>query len=969
MGITTEEQNTVQVIATTTSLMSICGSTAIIVTLLRRKKQSGLLRLSTTDRLVLVMSILDIVASCFFGLGELPYVAGGSDGGFCQFQGFMIQIFSLSTVFWNSCMAHNLYNWVVLKKDLASLSSNLKYYIAVSVGMPFCFAVGLIAGQKLGFASLWCWIEGNTGSLRFTCFYMFVVMAWIYNLFVFLRVSYAIRHRMKKGGMSGNSAIAIAQNAVRRKMTQYLLIFFIIWFFGLLNRTIQDLSGTTVFWALVLHVLFVPMQGFLNAVVYGGLFETKVFLDISEYIYNSPPVAFVSNRCCSKDSRCFKNGPLASLLQNAAPSFTRSFEGPQSRGAYNAKAKKVSKSLFISTYNLAEKPLGDLGDLSRWIPAGYDLYAIGVQECMCLNELRDELWKYLGGHQAYRMFIAEIGSTNTALGFHGMIAVTIFARAADVDSGAFFMPESNATEIKKGADLIVTKAPNKGAVGLPFIYHDTSMAFFTGHFAANSKGRNRLKNRLDDSRDTLTKAVLTADDIGFDAHLTHHFVFVFGDLNFRCGSSPENVLSLISKACKLERDAYWGAAQGWTKKAYALLDVGKECKRIPKAAADAWASVLSLDELQMAMGHNEIFSNFDEPGGGLPQFPPSFRRKMGDEGACGDYVDVPQLLNAFTTNVNEKKANKDDKKAKDAPEEEPVGVDLAPRSTTVKESIEAKLKLGERIPSYTDRILFHALPDKKCDITPLAYELCDEMTGSDHRPVSGSFKFLVNDMIRRGGTAADTTEDDDAEVSESRTLYQSTDGTRGKNQGTKCTFRFHANKFQAVEANFAEKAEEVVVVFPLPTEDPLVEERRVHALAKAIGGAGAGGRKVAFQAKRASDVEYVEIAHLMNNERKVAWKKCQRVHGEGIKMISECRPELGVHALIKLNDKNGACLGQGVVSFGDYMTKVTDGETCTFRPQVDMGMGGKKLGVMECSIDLVELWAMTSLTNAADNIV
>lgn len=244
MGITTEEQNTVQVIATTTSLMSICGSTAIIVTLLRRKKQSGLLRLSTTDRLVLVMSILDIVASCFFGLGELPYVAGGSDGGFCQFQGFMIQIFSLSTVFWNSCMAHNLYNWVVLKKDLASLSSNLKYYIAVSVGMPFCFAVGLIAGQKLGFASLWCWIEGNTGSLRFTCFYMFVVMAWIYNLFVFLRVSYAIRHRMKKGGMSGNSAIAIAQNAVRRKMTQYLLIFFIIWFFGLLNRTIQDLSGT-----------------------------------------------------------------------------------------------------------------------------------------------------------------------------------------------------------------------------------------------------------------------------------------------------------------------------------------------------------------------------------------------------------------------------------------------------------------------------------------------------------------------------------------------------------------------------------------------------------------------------------------------------------------------------------------------------------------------------------------------------
>ena len=86
MALPTNKQDVVQVIATTTSLMSICGSCAIIITLLRRKHLSGLQRLDTTDRLVLVMSILDIIASFFFGLGELPYVAGGDDGGFCQFQ-------------------------------------------------------------------------------------------------------------------------------------------------------------------------------------------------------------------------------------------------------------------------------------------------------------------------------------------------------------------------------------------------------------------------------------------------------------------------------------------------------------------------------------------------------------------------------------------------------------------------------------------------------------------------------------------------------------------------------------------------------------------------------------------------------------------------------------------------------------------------------------------------------------------
>lgn len=946
--------------------MSICGSCAIIITLLRRKHLSGLQRLDTTDRLVLVMSILDIIASFFFGLGELPYVAGGDDGGFCQFQGFMIQTFSLSTVFWNSCMAHNLYSWVVQKKDLASLSTNLKYYIALSVGVPFCFAVGLIAGQRLGFASLWCWIEGNTGALRFTCFYMFVVMAWIYNLFVFLRVSYAIRHRTKKAKRSETSAIVVAQNAVRRKMIQYLLIFFVIWFFGLLNRSIQDLSGSDVFWAIVLHVLFVPMQGFLNAIVYGGLFETKMFVDFSNSVCNSPPISFVRSTFCSNDSRCFKNGALASLLQNAAPSLTRTSSNTRARDSYTPRANKLSKSLFVSTYNLAEKPLADLGDFSCWIPLGYDVYAIGVQECMVLDELREAIWKYLGGREAYRIFIAEIGSTNTALGFHGMIAVTVFARATDVDSGAFFMPESNAIEVKKGADLILTKAPNKGAVGLPFIYHDTSMAFFTGHFAANSKGRNRLNKRLDDSRDTLTKAVLTADDINFDAHLTHHFVFVFGDLNFRCGSSPENVLSLVSKACKAERDSSWGGAQAWTRQAYSLLDVGKEGEKLSKEAADAWANVLSLDELQMVMKHKEIFDNFKEPGG-LPQFPPSFRRKMGGEGECGDYTDASKLHGAFTTNVKEKSA-KEDKKGKDTDKDE-RRTDV-PRSTTVQQSIEAGLKLGERIPSYTDRILYHSLPDKEVDIVPLAYQLCDTMTGSDHRPVSGSFKILVDDRIKRGGAVTDGANEDDAVDDEtSHSLYQSLDGASGaKNQGTKCVFKFHANDFKVMEGDFAQKAEEVVVVFPLPTEDPLVEERRVHALAKAIGGAGGGGKQVAFQTKNDPKIVYVETSHFMKNEKKIAWKRCEGLGGQGVGMISECRPELGVHALIKLNDKNGKCLGQGVVSFGDYMSRVTKGETCTFKTRVDMGVGGKKLGDLDCMINIVEMWEMSSVVEADDRV-
>ncbi|GMH66120.1 hypothetical protein TrRE_jg3473 [Triparma retinervis] len=89
-------------------------------------------------------------------------------------------------------------------------------------------------------------------------------------------------------------------------------------------------------------------------------------------------------------------------------------------------------------------------------------------------------------------------------------------------------------------------------------------------------------------------------------------------------------------------------------------------------------------------------------------------------------------------------------------------------------------------------------------------------------------------------------------------------------------------------------------------------------------------------------------------------------------MISECRPELGVHALIKLKikDKRGSCLGQGVVSFGEFMTRVTNGETCSFTATVDMGIRGKKLGVLQCTFDIVELWEMQSLSSEdAENVV
>jgi len=923
------------------------------------------LRLPTTDRLVLVMSALDILASLFFAFGELPHEVSE---GFCDFQGFGVQTFGLATVFWNSCMAHNLYSWVVAKKDLASLGSNMRYYLAISMGVPTAFAVGLLAGGQFGWSSIWCWIESSSNGLRFACFYLFVVLAWLYNGVVFVAVTLSIRSRLADRRSPASSAIATAQNNVRRKMTQYIFVFFFVWFFGLLNRTVQDLVSGTVFWPMLLHVTFVPLQGFLNAVVYGGLLETTAVQEFVRRAAENGAVGWMFKPCARGMPQEEKN-----LLANGAPI---------ARGVWEKKPKNRKKkiSVFISTYNLAEKTLDELGDLSSWIPPGHDLYAIGVQECMCMDPLRSKLLYMLGGPGSYEMYTAEIGSTNTALGFHGMIAVTIYARSSYVESGSFYMPSSNTTEVKKGADLIVTKAPNKGAVGVPFVVCDTSLCFFTGHFAANSKGRNRLAARIADSKDTLAKAVLTSDDIKFDCHLTHHYTFLFGDLNFRCVSNPPNVLSLVSAACKLERDASWGGRPGWRSEAYGRLSPGGRPKVLGARAAGAWAEVAALDELRLVMSHEEIFVGFEEPGGG-PEFPPSFRRKMGAEGDCGDYCDKGKLLAAFTTNVKEKKAEEGDKNKGGGGGDAVDGVDAAERggvrSTGVQDSIKVKLKLGERIPSYTDRVLYHALPDKEQDIEANAYELCDSCCESDHRPVSAQFDIYVDDSIRRGAVG----EVDDGND------YRSMEGGSTRYSGTRCTFLLKAFNMRVVGPGEAGDSppsernslrtgeleslvEEVVIVFPLPTEDPLIEERRVHALASAMGGASQVAKNGALFTSK-DGVKRVSVVQddLWQNEKRVAWRNCVDEDSEGVIMISECRPELGVHALLKVNDARGECIGQVVMGFGDYLLQVTSGKPCTVTSTMPMTKGGKKVGELTAVFNLSELFRVDANAAGGDNLV
>ncbi|GLD93852.1 hypothetical protein PINS_up002457 [Pythium insidiosum] len=88
--------------------------------------------------------------------------------------------------------------------------------------------------------------------------------------------------------------------------------------------------------------------------------------------------------------------------------------------------------LFVTTFNMGEGSITH-DELAKWIPRGYDIYVIGVQECLQLQELRQMLRRHIEGDEQrsgarasstrsrlvrYKMFCREIGSATTTLGYH-----------------------------------------------------------------------------------------------------------------------------------------------------------------------------------------------------------------------------------------------------------------------------------------------------------------------------------------------------------------------------------------------------------------------------------------------------------------------------------------------------------------------------------------------------------------------
>lgn len=577
--------------------------------------------------------------------------------------------YGMADIGWSTYMSYELYNWIVNKNHPDKISKNIpRAFIAILILTGLLALILLIIGVY-SIADGWCWIDTEYTQLRFYCFYLWLLVSWVGMIFILYSVSKLFKRsqlELSQSNMNQNISnrsaimnsistmsfnnlvdVATSEKTIQLKLKFYIGIFVFTWFFGLLNRFVSYLYNRPVFITAILESLFVPLQGYLNSIVYSSYFN-KVLLKTST---PSTKKSFF---------RSIIDLKYEDIVIDESTSTIPSFKPD------NYVSKQYS--IFSTTLNFGESTYENLIlEINSWIVHGHDIYVICFQECIDFEKLKQIILEHLGGSSEYTVFSNEIGSSSRSLGYHGYIGIFVYVRTHDIVEGHIAPTIAVNNTLASGTNLLWTKAQNKGAVGLTFQIYDTSIGFISCHLPSDSKGKSKLYKRNLSAQSILKDLNLIPEDNGFDIQFQHDHLLVLGDLNYRMETDlmngPHNLLYKVIQACSIEKDALLNTStvltsvSSWLELKYNLLRELND-RLYPSISHQqllllakfqsyhAWSSILSIDELRTIMEVNDAFYKFYEP---LPMFPPSYKRVKGYYGGdCGDYTDINTVIKGYS---------------------------------------------------------------------------------------------------------------------------------------------------------------------------------------------------------------------------------------------------------------------------------------------------------------------------------
>ena len=372
----------------------------------------------------------------------------------------------------------------------------------------------------------------------------------------------------------------------------YLTIFICFSTFGLVNRLVQFIAPEDAnapwFVMLMLQALTMPLQGLANAIAFGRALRPQAKRQVRALGIDASGAAVIEAEV-AQDAAATLGGPVTATAQ-----------------------------IFAGSFNVGEANPPPADELRRWLPPSKDVYIIGLQECLDTHKWGAAVADALGGAERWHVTERHMGSGATALGYHGFILLLVLVRADWHASGEWSevrLGRGGGASVRRGKNLGVKRAENKGAVGAAFRFHATTLAVAACHLAADKKGRSGRQKRVHDLQSVLRDLELEYDDpYGFDVTFYCHHLLLLGDLNFRVNVSADEAIEHIGK-----RDL---------------------------------APLLASDELGGAMASGEHLNGFTEH---PIAFPPTFRRIVGaaladdERGADGPPIDAERLHALYST--------------------------------------------------------------------------------------------------------------------------------------------------------------------------------------------------------------------------------------------------------------------------------------------------------------------------------
>lgn len=426
--------------------------------------------------------VLNLIISLMYAIG----LSRNHIHGFCQLQGFTIQWIGLAEALCIVNINYSLYGWIARNKSYQNNIRRKADYIFITIMLTtLVLALILLGTIQYEPTETWCWIGLDNFRLRFYLYYLFILISGGVISFFLRQVILKLHLQSIISAREYDHGLEDSIIKLKNKLLLSVAIYICTWGFGLINQFAIFINHqNVVYGTAILQAFFLSARGLLNVLIYGnslGDFIVVVRQRLHHY-YNHDSKSKILSSTPSLSSN--DEGVSISSLGSSIPLFEET--------KYCVSLKTFS--IFTTTLNFGESSFMNIMlNIDSWIVKGHDIYIICFQECLDYIGLKQLILSHLGEHE-FIVFNNSIGSTLTALGFHGYIGLFVFIREKDLSSSRVFPTIMTESSIASGKDLVVfgLQAQNKGSVGISLQVHDTSIAFVSCHLQSDTKGASKI---------------------------------------------------------------------------------------------------------------------------------------------------------------------------------------------------------------------------------------------------------------------------------------------------------------------------------------------------------------------------------------------------------------------------------------------------------------------------------------------